>query len=133
MDINLELTPFLFSKVLSISKKSKKKFFLTPLEKSKNFKIFKIFNNIGRHDGLKKKIPNSAKTPLIPVFFIHPVCIYYICICVYMYLYQYIYIYIYRRANGIYIQKSCRIWTVCPCCLNVGLKIANGSFSNLII
>ena len=32
-----------------------------------------------------------------------------------MCLYVFIYIYIYRRANGIYIQKSCNIWTVCPC------------------
>ena len=32
-----------------------------------------------------------------------------------MYICIYINIYIYRRANGIYIQKSCSIWTVCPC------------------
>ena len=35
-----------------------------------------------------------------------------------MYICIYINIYIYRRANGIYIQKSCSIWTVCPC-LNI--------------
>ena len=34
-----------------------------------------------------------------------------------MYICIYINIYIYRRANGIYIQKSCSIWTVCPCFL----------------
>ena len=34
-----------------------------------------------------------------------------------MYICIYINIYIYRRANGIYIQKSCSIWTVCPCYL----------------
>ena len=32
-----------------------------------------------------------------------------------MYICIYINLYIYRRANGIYIQKSCSIWTVCPC------------------
>ena len=46
---------------------------LTPLEKSKNFINSKNFNNIGNHDGLKKKLPKSAKMPLIPLFFIHPV------------------------------------------------------------
>ena len=39
----------------------------------------------------------------------------YVYIFVYMYICIYINIYIYRRANGIYIQKSCSIWTVCPC------------------
>ena len=28
---------------------------------------------------------------------------------------MYLYKYIYRRTNGIYIQKSCSIWTICPC------------------
>ena len=69
------------------SKKSKKNFFLTPLEKSKNFKNSKIFNNIGSYDGLKKKIPKSAKMPLIPLFFIHPV---------YAYVYVFVYVYVYR-------------------------------------
>ena len=48
-------------------------------------------------------------------------CIYYICI--------YINIYIYRRANGIYIQKSCSIWTVCPC-LGSELKNINSYEKN---
>ena len=42
-----------------------------------------------------------------------------------MYLYKYIYIY--RRANGIYIQKSCSIWTVCPCFLNFQIEIFLGN------
>ena len=63
----------MFSKMFPISKKSKKKFFLTPLGKSKNFKNIKIFNNIGSHDGLKKKLPKSAKMPLITLFLLHPV------------------------------------------------------------
>ena len=40
---------------------------------SKNFKNSKIFINIGSHDGLQKKLPKSAKMPLITLFFIHPV------------------------------------------------------------
>ena len=36
-------------------------------------------------------------------------------IFVYVYICIYINIYIHRRANRIYIQKSCSIWTVCPC------------------
>jgi len=38
-----------------------------------------------------------------------------------MYICIYINIYIYRRANGIYIQKSCSIWTVCPCSLQYSI------------
>ena len=53
----------------------KHRFFLSPLEKSKNFKNSKIFNYIGSHDGLKKKLPKSAKIPLITLFFYSP-CIY---------------------------------------------------------
>ena len=40
---------------------------------------------------------------------------YIVYIFVYVYICIYINIYINRRANGIYIQKSCSIWTVCPC------------------
>ena len=46
-----------------------------------------------------------------------------------MYICIYINMYIYRRANGIYIQKSCSIWTVCPC-LNTNEK--STQISNLI-
>ena len=56
-------------------KNGEKKNYLTPLEKSKNFKNSKIFNNIGSHDGLKTKLPRSAKMPLIKLFFASP-CIY---------------------------------------------------------
>ena len=66
----LRITPFLFSKVFSISKKSKKKIFLTPLGKSKNFKNFKIFNNIGSHDVLKKKITKIGQNAANPSFFL---------------------------------------------------------------
>ena len=34
-----------------------------------NFTIFEIFNDIGSHDGLKKKLPKLAKMPLITLFF----------------------------------------------------------------
>ena len=44
-----------------------------PWKSKKNPKNIKIFNNIGSHDGLKKNLPKSAKMPLIPAFFIHPV------------------------------------------------------------
>ena len=67
---------------------------------------------------------NYLKSPYYKAFFRHSIlnenvvrelksrtCKY---ICIYVYMY-YINIYIYRRANGIYIQKSCSIWTVCPC------------------
>ena len=37
-------------------KNRRKNFFLTPLEKSKKFENSKIFNNIGSHDGMRKKI-----------------------------------------------------------------------------
>ena len=40
-----------------------------------------------------------------------------------MYICIYINIYIYRRANGIYIQKSCSIWTVCPCLITDMINI----------
>ena len=38
-------------------------------------------------------------------------CIYniYIFLYIYIYIYMYVYIYIYRRANGIYIPKSCNL------------------------
>ena len=45
---------------------------------------------------------------------------YIVYIFVYVYICIYINIYIYRRANGIYIQKSCSIWTVCPCLVKLG-------------
>ena len=35
---------------------------------------------------------------------------------IYEYIFVYVYICIY--ANGIYIPKSCSIWTVCPCFLD---------------
>ena len=54
------------------SKKSKKKIFLTPLTKSKNFENSKIFNNIGSHDGLKKKITKIGQKAANHIFFYSP-------------------------------------------------------------
>ena len=39
----------------------------------------------------------------------------YVYLFVYVYICIYIIVFIYRRANGIYTQKSCSVWTVCPC------------------
>ena len=50
-------------------------FFLTPLEKSNNFKNGKIFNDIGSHDGLKKKITKIGQNAANHTFFESP-CIY---------------------------------------------------------
>ena len=67
--------PFCFQKC-SLSLKKREKFFLTPLEKSKNFKNSKIFNNIGSHDGLGKKFTKIGQNAANPTFFfIHPVYI----------------------------------------------------------
>ena len=44
------------------------------------------------------------------------VCMY---VCMYVVYMYYIYIYIYRRANGILTPKSCSLWTVCPCLLDI--------------
>ena len=62
--------------------------------KSKNLKFFKIFNNIGSHDVLKKKLPKSAKTPLIPVFFDSP------CICMYNNRYNLYIVKVYDGGQG---------------------------------
>ena len=75
MDINSKITPFLFSKVFSISKKSRI-FFFDSLGKSKNFKNFKIFNNIGSYDVLKKKNTKIGQNAANPDFFYSP-CIYF--------------------------------------------------------
>ena len=80
------MTPFIFSNVFSISKKSKKIFFLTPLEKSKNFNFFLIFNNIGSHDVLRKKITKIGQNAANPGFFNSP--------CIHIYTYTSIFKYI---------------------------------------
>ena len=53
----------------------------------------------------------------------------------YVYICIYINIHIYRRDNGIYIQKSCSIWTVCPCflCLYLFFLPLSLFFTQLII
>ena len=55
--------------IFLLSQGGKKNFFLTHLGKSKNFKIFKIFNNIGSHDVLKKKITKIGQNAANPSFF----------------------------------------------------------------
>ena len=58
-----------FGGFFNISTKSKKKFFLTPLGKSRNFNFLKIFNDIGSHDVLKKKIAKIGQNATNPSFF----------------------------------------------------------------
>ena len=48
---------------------SLKKNFFDPLRKVKKFQNIKIFNNIGSHDGLKKKIIKIGQNAVNPTFF----------------------------------------------------------------
>ena len=61
MGIKPQKATFIFNKVLSISKKGQKNFFLRYLKNSKNPQNSKIFNCQGYHDHSKKKISKICK------------------------------------------------------------------------